>query len=220
MKKICLGLSLAILLSGCALTKPAKTQATATNVAAMASGENLLVDPQFTLFRQNKGESKAWVRLTEKGQGVGLAGSTSTTAFGPVGSVRFRYKNPTDDFTAQPGVYQIVKGLQKDTDYELSFYYNDKKGKGSATEVIFGVDNLAGKSIVAKTAHIKDLKEAPTGALDRKFRQIFVSFNSGDNTDVKVFAKLNIINIAKIDMESNIGSQTEVRLDEAILIKE
>lgn len=220
MKKICLGLSLAILLSGCALTKPAKTQATATNVAAMAPGQNLVVDPQFAAFRKNKGESEAWVRLTEKGKGIGDAGSSGTTAFGPEGSVRFRFKNKTDDFTAQPGIYQNVKGLEKDTDYELSFYYNDKKGNGSPTELIYGVDDLSGKSIESETVHIKDLKQAPKGLSDKKFSQIFVSFNSGSNTEVKIYAKMNITNLPKIDMERNIGSQTEVRLDEVILIKE
>lgn len=223
MKKICLGLSAAILLSGCALTTPEKTKATAVNVATLATvtkSENLIVDPQFALFRKNKGESKAWIRLTEKGKGIGDAGSSGTTAFGPEGSVRFRFKNPTDDFTAQPGVYQIVKGLQPDSDYELSFYYNDKKGKGSATELIYGVDELAGKSIITKKAHIKELKEAPKGISDTKFRQVFVSFNSGANTEVKVYAKLNLINLPKINMEKHIGSQTEVRLDEVILIKE
>ena len=220
MKKICLGLSIAILLSGCAMTKPTKTKATATNVAAMAPGQNLIVDPQFALFRKNKGESKAWIRLTEKGKGIGDAGSSGTTAFGSDGSVRFRFKNGTDDFSSEPGVMQKVKGLQPDTDYELSLYYNDKKGKGSPSQLIFGVQNPDGKSIETKSVHINDLKEAPKGVSDKRFSQTFLSFNSGSNTEVIVYAKMKITNMSKINLDGNIGSQTEVRLDEVILIKE
>ncbi|TEW55551.1 hypothetical protein E2R68_03960 [Psychromonas sp. RZ22] len=220
MKKVYLALSVAALLTGCVSTAPTKTVATATNVQAVTASENLITDPQFTLFRKNKGESDAWVKLTEKDKGIGDAGSSGTTAFGPEGSVRFRFKNATDDFTAQPGVIQTVKGLQANTDYELSLYYNDKKGQGSPSQLIYGVQDLAGKSIATKEVHINDLENAPKGVSDKRFRQTFISFNSGSNTEVKVYAKLNITDPSRIKMDGNIGSQTEVRLDEVILIKE
>lgn len=219
MKKICLGLGIAILLTGCISTKPVKTQATAQRVKTLTT-ENLIADPQFTEFRKNKGESKVWLRVNEKDKGLGNAGSSGTTAFDRDGSVRFRFMKESDDFTAQPGVYQIVKGLQPDTDYELSLYYNDKKGKGSISDLVFGVESTSGKVIASKMVHIKDLKEAPKGQTSRQFRQTFLSFNSGANTEIKMFAKLKINDASRIDASKHIGSQTEIRIDEVILIKE
>lgn len=217
MKTICLGLSVAMLLSGCNITK---TYEKATNALAFKSGGNQVSDPQFTLFRQNKGSSKVWTRLTEKGQGIGDAGSSGSTAFGEDGCVRFRFLDPTDDFTSQPGVMQKIKNLQLNTNYKLSLYYSDKKGDESATQLIYGVNDLSGKSIATKTVHASELKEAPQATTSNHFRQTFVSFNSGSNSEVSIYAKLKITDPSLIDMKYDIGSQTEVRVDEVSLIKE
>lgn len=219
MKKICLGLSAALLLSGCISTKPPKTQATATNVRAVAE-QNLIQDPQFTAFRKDKGESKYWKRINPKNKGIGNAGSSGSTAFDRDGCARFRFMEATDDFTAQPGLYQVVKGLEPNTDYELSLYYNDKKGKRSPSKLVFGVEDKSGDEIAAKEVHVSELKTAPKSKVSRHFKQTFVTFNSGSNTQVKVFAKLKITDPSKIKLDRHIGSETEVRIDEVILMKD
>ncbi|WP_413691504.1 lipoprotein [Psychromonas sp. KJ10-2] len=70
MKKIYLGLTIAALLTGCANT--AQTTSTASNnastVVAVASGDNLIADPQLTEFRSNSGKSDVWKKAPIKMQ--------------------------------------------------------------------------------------------------------------------------------------------------------
>lgn len=217
MKKICLGLGIAMLLSGCNITK---TYEKAANALAFSSDGNQVADPQFTLFRQNKGSSNVWIRLIEKGQGLGDSGSSGSTAFGEDGCVRLRFLDATDDFTSQPGVMQKIQNLQLNTNYKLSLYYSDKKGSESSTQLVFGVNDLSGKSIATKSVHVSELQTAPQSPTSNHFRQTFVSFNSGSNSEVSIYAKLKITDVSIIDMEYDIGSQTEVRVDDVSLIKE
>lgn len=218
MKKVYLGLTIAALLTGCAsTTTPTSTEAsTMVKEAAVAAivGTNLISDPQLTQFRSNSGKSDVWKKEADKNKGLGDAGSSKDTAFDAEGSSRLRFREATDDFTAQPGLSQQVLGLQPNTDYEYSLYYNDKKGENSVSELVFGVTNTLGQSLAAKTVHVSELDDAPQGAVKKRFRQTSLTFNSGSNVSVKVYAKLHITDPSQIDMDGDIGKQTEVRIDE------
>jgi len=221
MKKIYLGLTIAALLTGCAsteqagsvaseLTKEAITTSTSTSV-------NLILDPQLAEFRSNSGNSDVWKKNASKNEGLGDAGSSKDSAFEDEGSARLRFISGTDDFSAQPGLSQQVIGIQPNTDYELSLYYNDKKGDNSNSELVFGADGITGQSLAIKTVHISELANAPQGA--KKFKQTMVNFNSGSNVSVTVYAKLHIKDASKIDTSGDIGAQTEVRIDAFKLVK-
>lgn len=220
MKRIYLGLSISILLTGCMSIGPTKEKATIVNVAVAPPGKNLILDPQLTEFRSNKGKSTVWIKKADKKKGLGDAGSSGDTAFGPEGSARFRFVSKTDDFTSQPGLTQQIKSLSPNTNYEFSLYYSDKKGDRSISQLVFGVENPVGKSLAYKKIHVSDLSSAPKGTAKKGFRQVFVSFNSGLNTEVKVYAKLKISKPSKIDTDYDIGKQTEIRVDEFILMQE
>ncbi|WP_298942702.1 hypothetical protein [uncultured Psychromonas sp.] len=216
MKKIYLGLVITGLLAGCANTADTTSNVASTtnSVTAVATGSNLIIDPQLTQFRSNSGKSDVWKKQANKNKGLGDAGSSKDTAFGKEGSSRLRFMEATDDFTAQPGLSQEVFGLQPNTDYEFSLYYNDKKGDESPTELVFGVTSASGQSLATKTVHTSELNNAPKGAVRDSFRQTFVSFNSGANVSVTVYAKLHIADLSKIDMDGDVAKQTEVRIDE------
>ena len=221
MKRIYLGLTIAALLTGCANT--AQTTSTASNnastVVAVASGDNLIADPQLTEFRSNSGKSDVWKKSANKNAGLGDAGSSKDTAFDEEGSSRLRFVSANDDFSAQPGLTQQVLGLQPNTDYQLSLYYNDKKGDDSISELVFGVDGMTGESLVSKTVHVSELANAPQGAVKKRFKQTAVNFNSGSNVSVTIYAKLHITDPSQIDSSGDIGKQTEVRIDEFKLSK-
>jgi len=220
MKKVYLGLAITTLLTGCMSTgQTTKATNTATAAVSASTPGNLILDPQLTAFRKSGGKSNVWVKIADKNNGLGDTGSSKDSAFDDDGSARVRFISKTDNFSAQPGLYQEVKGLQPNTDYEFSLYYYDKKGNNSPTELVFGADSLKGEPLAIKTVHANELGDAPQGALKKGFRQAAVSFNSGSNTIVKVYAKLKITDTAKINMNGDIGKATEVRIDEFKLAK-
>ncbi|MPW36689.1 hypothetical protein [Vibrio sp. B1Z05] len=216
MKKMYLALAIAGLLAGCATqgnNAPSATPAKATATTAMATGDNLIVDPQISEFRANSGKSDVWVKDANKSEGLGDVGSSKVSAFqSDEGSARLRFVSANDDFSATPGLLQTVNGLSANTDYVFSLYFEDRKGAMSPTELIAGVEGIDGKVIEEKTVSAADLSDAPHA--DRKsFKQVTVAFNSGNNTSATVFAKLKLADKSALNMDGNIGKQTEVRVD-------
>lgn len=215
MKKLYLGLAIAGLLAGCASTDDSasnNSSAAATNSSSTAAAT--IADPQLTAFRSNSGKSDFWVKTADKNAGKGDVGSSKDTAFGDEGSARLRFISASDDFSAQPGLSQQINGLKTNTDYVLSFYYADKKGPMSITEVIAGANGADGKTLGEQAVHVKNLSTAPQGEVKKSFRQAQVEFNSGSNTSATIYAKLKVTDASAIDTSGDIGKQTEVRIDE------
>lgn len=208
MKKIYLGLAIVGILSGCAASKPA------------APKDNLIMDPHFSELRADDGKSKYWRKSDGKNKGLGQAGTSKSTAFGDEGSIRIRFISKNDDFTVEPGVTQLVKGLVPNTDYTFSLYYQDKRGNDSVAQLLYGVIDGSGKSLADNSIHVSDVRYNPRGNVDSGFRQTYVSFNSGANASVTVYAKLHINDPSKIDLKGDIPKQTEVRIDEFKLKKD
>ncbi len=186
--------------------------------ATVAAEDSLIKDPQLTEFRSNKGKSDFWHKDADKKNGKGDVGSSKNTAFGDDGSARIRFMNADDDFSALPGLSQVVQGLQPNTDYVFSFYYSDKKGADSASTVLAGAMSMDGKMLGEKAIHVSDLKKSPKGEVSKAFRQATMEFNSGDNTTVQIYTKMRIA-AAKVNMNGDIGKETEVRVDEFSLTK-
>ncbi len=219
MKKLLVSLAVAGVLAGCATTQEqTKTQAKAelNQVKAevtqtIATMTALVKDPQLSEFRKNKGQSDAWVKHADKDNGLGDVGSSSITAFpGEEGSARIRFMKSSDDFSALPGLSQTVNGLKPNTDYQLSFYYEDRKGMNSPSSAIAGIE-AQGKTLAEKNIHVSQLANAPEA--DRKsFRKVDVQFNSGANVSATIYVKM------KLDPSAVSGDDfakgTEVRVDE------
>lgn len=224
MKKICVGLAAVILLAGCSSTakNENKTEAAVKGTASVSATDNLIKDPQFTKFRASSGGKGAWIKDVPNKKSHGNVGSSSDTAFDEEGSARIRFKAKNPNLYAQPGIAQIVKNIEKDTDYELSLYVSIKSKSKANSQLIISVTNLQGEEVALKKVTYKDLADAkaPKGAVKKHFRQTFLNFNSGDNTELKVSAKLGIIDPSVIDLSSDVGKQTEIRVDEFVLIKD
>ncbi|OEF23167.1 polysaccharide lyase 6 family protein [Vibrio rumoiensis] len=179
-------------------------------------------DHQLTAFRSNSGTSEVWIKHADNDNGKGDVGSSGDTAFDSSGSARIRFRSATDDFSATPGLSQVVDNLQANTDYVFSLYYYDNKKDSSLSELDFGVkvvngNALMGETIAEKTVHVRDLDDAPQGSVKTGFRKVEVAFNSGANTSVEIYALMRITDSSAIDLDSDIGSQTEVRVDEFAL---
>lgn len=211
MKKIYLGLAIATLLTGCVSTGGTPT--------ASAPKENLIMDPHLTAFRADNGSSKYWSRNDGKNIGLGDAGTSKSTATGDEGSARLRFTSKTDDFTVEPGITQVVKKVEPNTDYTFSLYFQDKRGNKSVSKLIYGVIDSSGRTLADKKVHVSDVRYNPRGDVDAGFRQTYISFNSGNNTMLSVYAKLHIEDPSKIDLDGDIARQTEVRVDEFKLKK-
>ncbi|CAM2955717.1 hypothetical protein [Vibrio rarus] len=221
MKKMYLALAIAGLLAGCATPSDnASTAAVApaANTTAV-SGDNLIADAQISDFRANSGRSDVWHKDADKKNGLGDVGSSKVSAFkSDEGSARLRFISADDDFSATPGLSQQVNGLTPNTDYVYSVYFEDKKGDASPTALIAGVNDASGSELTAKTFHVSDLADAPH-AERKSFHKVSVEFNSGSNTTATIFAKLKVTDKSALNMDANIGKQTEVRVDQFSLAK-
>lgn len=226
MKKVYLGLAIAGLLAGCASTSDSAAKketnaapAATSNAVITSSASTLINDPQLTAFRSNSGKSDFWRKEADKNNGKGDVGSSKDTAFDDEGSARIRFMTSADDFSSTPGLSQTIEGLKPNTDYVLSFYYNDKKGNNSPSELLVGATGADGKALGEASIHVKDLASSPQGAVKKAFRQAQVEFNSGDNTVATIYTRMRITDTSLINMDGDIGKQTEVRVDEFALTK-
>ncbi|MGV3002326.1 hypothetical protein [Vibrio sp.] len=215
MKRIVLSLVVSSLLMGCTITSGDATPSTTT---AAQTGD-LIQDGQLTDFRANSGSSDIWIKHADKNAGLGDVGSSKDTAFDDEGSARIRFMSANDDFSAKPGLTQDISGLQPNTDYTLSFYYYDKKGNNSLSELDVGLKDISGKVIASKTLHARDVSQNPSGAVKSGFKLTTLDFNSGSNTNAQVFLYMSITDPSQIDKNGDIGKQTEVRVDEFKITK-
>lgn len=186
------------------------------------SAQNYIQDPQFTEYRSNKGKSDFWSSHENSAEGLGDVGSSKDSAFLPDGSsrIRFRRDDSEHDFSAKPGLSQIVTHLPAYTNMTYSLYYCDKKGYQSQSQLHFGVRRvtngalLAGDVIVEARVHSRDLNSAPQGDNKTCFRQVSIDFNTGKNTEVEIFSLMEIDTTDKPDL----SQELEVRVDEFSLI--
>ncbi len=155
------------------------------------------------------GEIDPWDQF--EGDGIGKVQDSSNSAGGADGSIKLTYDgaaggNPYDPYAAQSVV------VEPNTEYTLSMYNLFKKD--GDTTVLFGA--FAGNDTAAlasatptavilgsKDSHYATLKAAGTDQGDDSFYKDTVTFNSGDNTEMTIFAQLQTIS----------GDGDEIRVD-------
>lgn len=183
------------------------------------SAQNFVADPQLTDYRANQGESAVWVSHEDGKGGLGDVGSSGDTAFDEKGSARMRFQEKyTNDYSAKPGMTQVISGLPLNTEMTYSLYYCDKKGANSASTLYYGVREvvegapLTGAVIAENRVHVRDLGEAPRGEVKNCFRQVSMNFNSGAAGSVEIFSLMEVT----IDDSGalNMSKGAEVRIDE------
>ncbi|MCX2795496.1 hypothetical protein OQJ62_11245 [Microbulbifer thermotolerans] len=132
-----------------------------------------------------------------EGVGIGQVQDSSNSASGADGSIKFKYNAEDSGSPNEPRISQTVNVVAY-TDYTLSMYILEKNG--SDAKVKFGVLSSDGSTVVAeKLSDYSTLSGAPKG--DDSFRQDLITFNSGNNTSLTIFAEYQ-------------GSGSEVRVDD------
>ncbi|GDY25320.1 hypothetical protein AHAT_12100 [Agarivorans sp. Toyoura001] len=173
-------------------------------------------DPQLTNYRADKGKSAVWLSHEDSSNGLGDVGSSKDSAFEGEGSSRFRFKRDVSNhnFSAMPGLSQLVRDLPANTDMVFSLFYCDKKGNSSPTQLYFGVRevgdaSLTGNMLAETRAHVRDLADAPQGENKKCFRQVSIDFNTGDNNQVEIFSLLEV----DTSTTPSLDKELEVRVD-------
>ncbi|CAM3206524.1 chondroitinase-B domain-containing protein [Vibrio rarus] len=177
----------------------------------------------------DKSDVSDWITHEDSDAGLGDVTVSSDSAFSGTGSMRIRFKKTADannDFSAEPGVSQIVKNLPKHTDMTFSVYYCDKMKDNSLANLHFGAktvtsESLKGNTINDKYVNNKDLTNAPKGSSKDCFKQASTTFNTGDNDQVELFATMAVDKdaIAKDQVRSDqyynnsSESKFEIRVD-------
>lgn len=189
------------------------------------SAQNYVVDSQLTEFRSNVTLSDFWVIHEDSKGGLGDVSTSGDTAFGAKGSARMRFKKSiaTHDFSAKPGLSQVLTGLPANTEMSYSLYYCDQKGPLSPTSLYYGVRevtgaSLTGKVIAEKRVHVRELNGAPKADKKRCFRQVSLDFNSGTSGNVEIFSLMEVDagDTGKPDMSKDMT----VRIDEfSVVVK-
>ncbi|AWB68958.1 polysaccharide Lyase [Saccharobesus litoralis] len=134
-----------------------------------------------------------------EGSGIGQVQDSSNSASGADGSIKFKYDSTKGDNGTphDPYIAQEIDVLAN-TDYTLSMYVLEKSNKDA--QVKYGVYTTDIANILAShIADVSQLGDAPKG--DDSFRQTTLTFNSGTNTKLTVFAQYQ-------------GDGSEIRVDD------
>ena len=169
-------------------------------VADFASGE----------FQSSASNDNPWVIV--EGGSIGQVQSSSNSASGPNGSLRFRYN--TVDETGSPMVSQVLTDIQPNTDYELSVWVRADPG---ITGTIGFYNGETTTVLTDKLLDFDALEQADAPKGDDSFRQDTLSFNSGNNSSLTLFIMYtaNTIHVQNPEFESsgNIGN-SDLRIDD------
>ena len=199
------------------MIKPILITAGLLTATAAFAEQNYVQDPQLSTYRSHEGNSDFWISHEDSKNGLGDVGSSGTSVSKVKGSARMRFKEnvSNNDFTAKPGLSQIVTGFPANTEMSYSLFYCDKKGTNSPSTLYYGVRQvvegaaLTGNVIAENRVHVKDLRDAPKAGC---FRQVSVDFNSGNYGKVEIFSLMEVDTgeSGQPDMTKDI----EVRVDE------
>lgn len=182
-----------------------------------------IADGDLSLFKSDGGQSDNWVTHEDSSAGLGDVGSSSDSAFtdNVNGSARVRFKESvsTHDFTAKPGLSQVISGVATNVDLTYSLYYCDKKGDDSLSTLHYGVKNIDGTIIAETRVHVNELDDAPEGSVKDCFKQVTLSIPNNTQSQLEIFALMEIDTSTMTEAEIYLSEQftddeLEVRLDE------
>ncbi|MDU0111880.1 chondroitinase-B domain-containing protein [Psychrosphaera aquimarina] len=156
-----------------------------------------ILNPDFDDGQEN------WIVV--EGTGIGQVQDSSNSSGGNDGSIKFKYNSDDSGTPHNPYIAQTVS-VQPNSEYKLSIY-NLYKSDGNASSVLFGVatdtDVTVETNVLAsKNSVYSTLKSTGNTKGDDSFYQDTLTFNSGANTSLTVFAQF----------KSTDGS--EIRVDE------
>ncbi|MPW37167.1 polysaccharide lyase 6 family protein [Vibrio sp. B1Z05] len=170
------------------------------------------------------GISSDWDTVENDSAGFGDVGSSSDSAISGK-SARIRFKDNKDDdlndlneYTATPGISQKITDIPVNKDMTFGLYYSDQKGDDSVTTLHIGLKDSLGNILKEERVHVRDLDDAAQGTNKSHFKQVSLDFNNGDNTEVEIFAYMEIdtTDMTAVTAQQE-GDELEVRVDEFTL---
>jgi len=170
---------------------------TANSVTLSASVDDQIINTANILNPNFNNGQTDWT--VEEGTGIGQVQDSSNSASGANGSIKFKYNSdaagtlidtgtPYDPYIAQ------TVSVEPNTDYTLSMYLLEKNQAPVSAD--FGVFMEASTTLLSN-ATVLASKESIYGNLsaddqaDDSFRRDSISFNSGLNTSLTIFAQYN-----------------------------
>jgi len=164
-------------------------------------------------FNSSASSSNPWAIV--EGGTIGQVQSSSNSASGADGSLRFRYNTVQEN--GSPMVSQVLTGIIPNTNYELSSWIRADDGITGTMGVYAGTSTTV---LESKLLDFEALEEAEAPRGDDSFRRDSFSFNSGNNTTLTIFFTYtaNTIHIENPQFESsgNIGN-SDLRIDDVEL---
>ncbi|MGJ8691692.1 MAG: VCBS domain-containing protein [Thalassotalea sp.] len=151
-----------------------------------------------------------------EGTGIGQVQDSSNSAGGADGSIKFKWNDGADTGTPhQPYIAQTVT-VEANTDYTMSIY-NLNKSDNDDSSILFGVSSDSDITVTASHVASKDSiyssLEDVTEKGDDSFYQDTLTFNSGSNTSLTVFAQFKSTTGAEVRVDqfelSYTGAPTE-----------
>ena len=149
-----------------------------------------------------------------EGAGIGQVQGSDNSAAGADGSGKFKLEDATEVGT--PRISQVLTGLELNTDYTLSMYALYKK----SADVTVTMGAFVGETdtvLASKVVDFEDLVAANAPKGDDSFRQDTLTFNTGSNSTITIFAEYNANTIIA---DGGDAGDTEFRVDEFALTYE
>ena len=140
-----------------------------------------------------------------EGTGIGQVQESSNSAGGADGSIKFKWNDGADTGTPHnPYIAQTI-AVEANTDYTMSIY-NLYKSDDGASSIVFGASSDADITATAswvssKESIYNDLKNGGATKGDDSFYEDTLTFNTGANTSLTVFAQFKTTTGAEIRVD-------------------
>ena len=176
-----------------AFTSVSFNSGTGTSVNIMGALDASVIS-EVTLNNPNFDNAQADWTINE-GTGIGQVQDSSNSSSSTDGSIKFKYNDDDSGTPYDPYIAQTIT-VTPNTDYTITMYILMKSADEQDSTVVFGAhsgsaiegDVFAPSTVIAsKTSVYADLSEAEEA--EDSFRPASVTFNSGANTTVTIFAQ-------------------------------
>jgi poly(beta-D-mannuronate) lyase len=164
-----------------------------TSIEVLAQVDDAVVNEVSIANSSFANDQDDWV--INEGSGIGQVQDSSNASDGDDGSIKFTHNDADSGTPYQPYIAQTLS-VTANTDYELSMYVLLKENDPQDSTILFGAH--AGSAIVGaefSESSIIASKDSIYANLDKdddaedSFRPDSLSFNSGDNTTITIFAQ-------------------------------
>ncbi|MBU2881712.1 VCBS domain-containing protein [Psychrosphaera sp. B3R10] len=173
-----------------------------TSAVITASVDDMVTNKAAILNPNFDDDQDDWTVV--EGTGIGQVQDSSNSSGGADGSIKFKYNSDDSGTPHDPYIAQTVT-VEANTSYNLSIY-NLYKSDNNDSSIVFGVSSATDISdssswVAQKDSVYSELKSAGNEKGDDSFYKDSLSFNSGPNTSLTVFAQFKTTTGAEIRVD-------------------